>query len=276
MDNKFFSERHGYSTVNDKLGKIVTDKLRTRIWNVFYAYLFRRLGSPHIASDLKEELDEYCEVLWDSILKLNIRTYMKMSYELSVSKFETILKDIPWYTLFDIIEFTLCQLKNISLKNNFKKSLNKVFSEERSDYRLVDNRVVEMTSEEEILEVEKALNLPDPYIQVGEHLKKSLRLLSDREKPDYENSIKESIIALESMALILIGKKENFSVLIKSLDIHPALIGSLDKLYGWASDDGGIRHASIENMDKPKEPEARLTLVLASALVNYIVFKHNK
>ena len=46
-----------------------------------------------------------------------------------------------------------------------------------------------------------------PYSSVNEHVKNALTLFSRRETPDYKNSIKESISAVESIIREITGKK---------------------------------------------------------------------
>jgi hypothetical protein len=61
---------------------------------------------------------------------------------------------------------------------------------------------------------------------------------------------------------------------LKSMDtskpIHGAFKQALLKLYGYTSDEGGIRHSLIEstNID---ESDARFMLVTCSAFVNYFI-----
>ena len=78
-------------------------------------------------------------------------------------------------------------------------------------------------------------------------MKKALALYSDRQTPDYANSIKESISAVESMLAHIIGKEATLSGNLKELDklgldLHPAFKDALGKLYGFTSDSSGIRH----------------------------------
>lgn len=57
-----------------------------------------------------------------------------------------------------------------------------------------------VTNEREVELVETALQ-DSRFNSVTTHLKTALRLLADREKPDYRNSVKESISAVEAMGL---------------------------------------------------------------------------
>ena len=86
------------------------------------------------------------------------------------------------------------------------KRWNQVLEEENAGYRIVGGEVVDVTSAEEITEIEGALSCG--ILAVREHIRSAVSLLSERKKPNYRNSIKESISAVESVCR-LIGRGEN-------------------------------------------------------------------
>lgn len=61
-----------------------------------------------------------------------------------------------------------------------------------------------ITSKQEIIEVEKAMDSANG--PVLKHLEQALQLLSDKKNPDYRNSIKESISAVEAICQKITGK----------------------------------------------------------------------
>src|SRR5689334_2509688 len=114
-----------------------------------------------------------------------------------------------------------------------------------SAYRFVDGVIVQLTAEEEIAEIEQLLNAPVPLKSVSTHLRTALDLLSDRTKPDYRNSIKESISAVESTCNLITGGKDTLGEALKKVEttvaIHPALKKGFGNIYGYTSDASGIR-----------------------------------
>ena len=106
----------------------------------------------------------------------------------------------------------------------------------------------------------------------------SLDLLADRKNPNYRNSIKESISAVESFCK-LITKDDNASLgealseIEKEYSLHGALKSSFSSLYGYTSDAGGIRHALIESDVTVEFEEAKFMLVSCSAFINYLKSK---
>lgn len=144
-------------------------------------------------------------------------------------------------------------------------------------YRIVNNQIVEITSEEEIVEIEEALKVSDP---IAEHLSTSMALLSQRPNPDYRNSIKESISAVEYICREITGKTTLGDALKeldkKGLQLSNMLKTAFEKLYVYTNDKAtGIRHALMDEKDAPGFDEAKFMLVACSAFVNYINAKNN-
>src|ERR1700733_716108 len=109
---------------------------------------------------------------------------------------------------------------------------------------------------------------------VSGHLKNALEKLSDQTSPDYRNSIKESISAVEAMCQIITGTKSSLGQAVKKLedngvDIHPAFDTALEKLYGYTSDAEGILHALLGESTLDSA-DALFMLVSCSAFVNYL------
>jgi hypothetical protein len=109
-----------------------------------------------------------------------------------------------------------------------------------------------------------------------------LKLLSNRQSPDFRNSIKESISAVEAQCKIIC--EEPTSTLTKSLEIiqrrdrvkiHPRLNEAFQKIYSWTNDDGGIRHALSDEQNIDRE-DAQFMLIVCSAFINYLLVKKLK
>ena len=57
--------------------------------------------------------------------------------------------------------------------------------------------------------------------------------------------------------------------------IPPTLEEAFNKLYGYTSNEGGIRHALSEGDTPPTFDDAKYMLVSCSAFVNYLISKMN-
>ena len=140
---------------------------------------------------------------------------------------------------------------------------------------MIDYEITPITNEVEINEIKTSLDIE--FEGCKSHIKKGLSLLSDREKPDYKNSIKESISAVESICQIIC--KDDKATLGKALNkledngvkVHKALKDAFLKLYGYASDEGGIRHAEGMFESNVSFEDAKYFLVSCCAFVNYLI-----
>ncbi len=142
-----------------------------------------------------------------------------------------------------------------------------------SAYRFVNYRIVEITA------IETAIESPDTQETVKIHLSRALELLSDRKNPDYRNSIKESISAIEAYAQLITNNSkatlgQALSILERKNDLHEALKRSFSNLYGYTSDTNGIRHALLD-VPSLKQEDALFMLVTCSAFINYLKVKMN-
>ncbi len=179
--------------------------------------------------------------------------------------------------VFDLIEYIFKIENDIEYPHCLKSNLNKVFIEENVAYRIVNWKIVPITDDTEIKSIEESIdNSPEV---VKKHLEKSLKLLSDKTSPDYENSVKESISAVESVCKLILnnenvtlGQALNEIERKKAIKIHGALKNSFSILYGYTSSEGGVRHGSFEDNDLDYDL-AKLLLVSCSAFTNYLLSK---
>ncbi|MGI9348052.1 MAG: hypothetical protein ACR2PV_08695 [Gammaproteobacteria bacterium] len=165
------------------------------------------------------------------------------------------------------------EVLNLLLNNNPSDKCYQIVRRlrESSDYKLIDGRLVPIHGEEDAKEVEQAVKSL-PYPNARGHLKKAVKLFADRPDPDYANSIKESISAVESLSRELTDERD-FSVAVRKLNLHGAFTEALIKMYGYTSDEAGIRHARTNESLPPDQATARYMLVICSAVVNFIADK---
>ncbi len=181
-----------------------------------------------------------------------------------------------WYEVYDFIEFVCQNLLPRQRKYLFRHYCNECMKKELSAYQFVSDRIGEITNETEISSIEESLEITSPLEGVHEHLRLASEKLTDRKNPDYRNSIKEAISAVESIACLITGNPSaTLGDAIKHLKnhglrLHPALEKAWSNLYGYTSDEGGIRHGMLEISDI-KFGDAKYMLVSCSAFVNYLI-----
>lgn len=271
-----FSERHGYRSARSSIQTDEIDQaLKNSIWNVFQSVIWdshRADGGYSWTS--YSNLYELIRSFWREFFKVPVDQIPENIYK-AIEVIRGFFFSCEWFEIYDLVEFTAGKLgKSRSL---FVQLCNEVLEREMSGYRLVDCTVVPITSADELGAIDNALNATDGYAGAHAHLKRALELLSDRHNPDYRNSIKESISAVESIAQSVTGNPsttlgEALRHISQAAPMHPALNRSLSALYGYTSDSGGIRHALLDepNLDFV---DAKFMLVACSAFVNFLIGK---
>jgi len=275
-----FSKRMGITPSTKIIQSESMDKdLRTSLWNaitVFYWSLYRAPYHSGLGRD------DY--VRGSNLHQLALAIYM-VHYKKPIDTIETyweyFLQEVrntfyklQWHEVYDFVEF-IVQNGPDTNKKKFLEACNDIFERENSAYRFVAEQITPITSTEEINEIEQAILNSDRYAGVRIHLQTSLVLLTDRQNPDYRNSIKESISAVESLAKQLVGVPSAtldgaLKVLEKSHKLHPALKKAFSSLYGYTNDSDGIRHALMENSELTKA-DARFMLITCSAFINFAI-----
>ena len=282
-----FAERHGFVTKKAIQVDDMDSSLRNRLYNAVHKYCN---PSPLIHDELIFVVDK--------LGYLNEETDVK-NWRVLDSLLLRSRDDMPWYMPYEIIEYFFeakrenckyciydCRDRGVPCGElvwleNVPKVVNRILEEEKSGYRFINDKFVNIVNEEELTAIDQASSTP--YASVNTHIKKALALYSDRKNPDYENSIKESISAVEAMCCIITGQTGASATLgatLKKLEdngvvIHGAMRSAFSQLYGYTSDSDGIRHGGIDFTNAPAE-DAKYMLISCSAFVNYLIEKHGK
>lgn len=271
-----FSERYGYTKPSDVIiREQITPEIESAICNC-YEYLqndISNYGHCYIYQDIKQKI-------WTHYLNRKL-VYFDEYEDIVIDYLES--NEIEWFYKLDLIEFTLKYLDylvvnhkiNQNILFRFIYNINNGFERLNFAYRIIDNKIVEITSTEEIAAIEESLENEKDNIKV--HLKKALDLYAKRPVADYCNSIKESISAVEAYCREKTGENTLGAALNKleksGVTIPPILKVAFDKLYAYTNQpDVGIRHALMDSSGTyvPKAEEALFMLVSCSAFINYL------
>jgi hypothetical protein len=265
-----FSDRIGITTPPKEIQlSEMTAELRHSIWNV-------------IATSLEgEEWTRALRFLYIRHFKLPIDNMPDNLWLARKELFEK-FTEAPWYDVYNITELLLNHINVLTehrvSSSAFEQELNTVLTWELSGFKGVNGLIVPISDNVEADNIRESLNLNDKYAGAREHISQALRLLSEKPHPDYRNSIKESISAVESIVKIQSGHLTAKSVdkplatLVETLNLHPLLKKAFSHLYSYSSDESGIRHAILEQAEIGF-PEAKYMLVSCSAFLNFLVLK---
>lgn len=263
-----FSQRYGY-VAKPMQHESMTIELRNRIWNIY---------KGEVSTDYFKYRENYLEEILDHFGLLYEVIENGTDVNTNLKRLRKWYEAAEWYEVYDFIEVYLNYLTGAELIDA-RDCFNIILQQENAGYRISGTCVIPITSGEELACVEKAQS--SPYYNVNTHIKKATELFSNRPTPDYENSIKESISAVEALCCIIVdNKKATLGQALKKIEdqgitIHPAFISGISSLYGYASDEGGIRHGSIDFTGANSE-DAKYMLVSCSAFVNYLIEKWEK
>jgi hypothetical protein len=270
-----FSERIGVKAPKTVLQLNSMDlDLRNGLWNVCYDYRLKDFRQTRF----NPSTDHLVGRLWRHFFKLRVDEIPYDGKHTLGFLRAFFLDEADWSEVYDFVEFLAQSMPD---SRDFAGSCNRILERELSGYRFSGGQLVPITDEQELTAVEKALALTDPLTPVRLHVQAAVGLFADRKAPDYRNSIKESISAVEAMCNIITGdSKATLGQALKRLEdkgipLHEALKKSFSNLYGYTSDADGIRHALLDESSLDFD-DAKFMLVACSAFVNYLAAKAGK
>jgi hypothetical protein len=269
-----FSQRAGIRPLSKVIQRErIDDQLRNALWSSFHetfvlAYSYEEGNRLAPYYPLRDELNNWRYVLWTQFYKYPSDT--KPSFKELVEQVRTEFFGAEWHWIFDFLEFSAKHTEKCG--RLLIRHANAQLERENSAYRFVGSEIVEITDPTEIGSIEEAMDGPKI---VKRHFERAIDLLSDRRMPDFRNSIKESISAVEALCRLLSNSRsDTLGAAVKNVSaktpLHPAFEQAILKLYGFTSDEGGIRHAL---MDEPslRYSDAKFMLVLCSAFTNFLL-----
>lgn len=275
-----FSERYGYVKPQDAL---ITECMPKEVINSLCT-LLEKLSQNDENNPIR--LDKVERVVWCQFLNNRFNDiYTSRGWQKAVIEPYLLDDKNSWLKKMDLLEFTLQTMqKDIEYewdnkKTGFLKSIhnyiNAEFERLHYGYRVINNCITPITSKEEIHAIEDAVNSENET--VTGHLNQALQLFANRENPDYRNSIKESISAVEVICRELTGEDtlgRALDVLMKKgIKIHPMLKSGMHKLYEYTNKpEVGARHGLMDDSGDyiPSYNEAYYMLVSCSAFINYL------
>jgi hypothetical protein len=275
-----FSDRYGITSVKEVFQlDCMNSELRNALWSVMYLHICsdaqaepHRPGPPRYPLSMNPKLQRFCRRLWLQNYKEPVDT-IPGNWAFVLERLRAEFLSCYWHEAYNFLEF-VANNYDVFDQDKFIAACNAALKVENSAYRLVNCLITRVTDEEEINAIENASQ--SALAPVRAHLRRALELLSSREQPDYRNSIKESISAVESLVCNVLGEKGTLGELIKKLQneigLHPALSGALNKLYGYTSDEDGVRHAILDS-DTVGLEDAKFFLVTCSAFINFVTAK---
>ena len=277
-----FSERNGYVSPSKVL---IRETITTEIEN----------GICNCYSTLRESMDA-CNLSYQDLEKhlwIKFMNQRASEFKATWDWYGSVVfpylssQEVEWNKKLDLIEEIIEFLRSdycyFRLLEEFVQDLNTEFERLAYGYRIINNQVTPILDEVQISAIQKPLESPTVHENIRRHLNNALRLYSQRPQADYQNSIKESISAVECLCRS-ITEENTLGKALSKLErsgaiIHPQLKETFTKLYSYANQENtGIRHALMSPEDNyvPQSEEALYMLVSCCSFVNYICEKQSR
>lgn len=283
-----FSDRYGYTTPPSVLiVECLPEEVENAICSVFddLRDILDKIYDHRVHVEYKDEGLTYSKL--ELIAWRNFLHNRKDSLTFHYGKCQEVITEYmqsghTWYEKLNLLEFILKSMYEYAIRHEdyyvrtydtIVKRLNADFENLFYGYRIVNNEIVPITDQLEIGSVQDALEQKNDNVHV--HIETALSHFAKRPEPDYRNSIKESITAVECICRTITKKStldEAIPVLkSRGVQLNPQFEEGLKKIYYYTNDKRtGIRHALMDDTYMPTMADAKYMLVICSAFINYI------
>ena len=251
-DSLTFSQRYGYSPLPEpmRLEELSTD-VRRELWNKVRRLLLGKTFVVGYNRLFRSEHIEFVERVIGKVLAVE-EERVETEFEASNQIFRRIVTEGKFYTTMDLIE---C-ISNYDVEHKqFAESVRDIFDHFSAAYFFDSScrpyRFYPKSSKEQGEATQHALNVLHGNKRSGSiaHLQQATAHIN---LGQYADSIAHSIRAVESVArLVDPNAAKTLGPALESLEQHgllnhSALKEAFKKLYGYTSDEQGIRHALLE------------------------------
>ena len=181
----------------------------------------------------------------------------------------------PYNIVFDLVQFIL---RNTESQSHYPR-VRQIFRRNLLAYDILDippdgPTIVPNASQEEGEVIRQAFAdlTTGPFDGARHHLQQAAAFIN---AGDAAKAVAQAIHSVESVARVIAPNK-NFNQALATLNaesaMHPALKDALTKLYGYASDEKGIRHPLLESdVAKVHMPEAVFMYGACASFITYLI-----
>lgn len=270
-----FSQRHGHEPMPERLDlEQLPKRARTLLWDVLYQYT-RRQMDQNGNWKYRRQWEMIFEELSTEHHQLTLEEADGIDIFDAIHRCKQSIYDEPFNRVLDLVERIM---RHRSCPDVFCNDMALAFSKAQLPYTVVLSEqptIVPAFSEEEGKAISAGLH--DTGIAglsgARAYLKKAAEQIR---RGEFRDSVRESICAVESACRRL--KEKDMTNAVRALErdgmVHPALGSAFVKLYGYASNEEGVRHA-LKESDKTnvRREEAAFMLSACAAFCSYLVQK---
>ena len=275
-----FSQREGIEPLPQPLAVgTLSDSARNRLWSQIYKKLKGGMSPNELMLDIGIN-EPWLTLIHDYYVNSLNKPGDEFSPKLSNVKGwikPLFLKD-KYNEVFDFLEFVL-RHDSLPPNDGFYKDVDDILKECLCAYTVVRDgpTIVPIALPEQRESVKEAIRelASGPFEGARSHLRKSANLLNNN---DLAGSVRESIHAVESVARRLdsgakTSLKPALDALSKAVPVHGAFIKGMEKLYGYTSNEDGIRHAHLDDTANVDTHDAVFMFGACASFCAYLVNK---
>lgn len=273
-----FSYRNGLKKTPEFLNAgELSVQIRNKLWAIFSDFLNKHIRKVNYLSEdyyLVGSNGKFVSYIWFEFLEKDVDEMPRTLNQVS-DFFKNWICRFPYNEVFDLVEHFLAFE---GVPQPHKKAVIDIFNQSNLAYRIDVNKkyIYEVSSEAQAKAVSADLaiignaRLPG----VSDHLEKAASAINEGR---FDDSIRESIHAVESVACGIAGKKKTLSDAIKILEasgikMNPAFKNGLEKLYAYTNDERGIRHSGLGET-KTDHADAQFMFSACAAFCAYLAEK---
>jgi hypothetical protein len=255
------------------LPKQISKQLSAALWVVVYGYINKTLNHNGFENELGRD---WSIIMYDHHVYHKHRPADEFSSvaRLIIPKIKRVVLSEDYITVLGFLQFIL---RHPSCQPSFVDNIDRALRIGHAGYRIIErNTIIPIASETESQTLEAAFAdlAAAEFHGARAHLRDAAVALTAGE---FTSSVRESIHAVESVART-IGQANSLShalgQLEKSAAIHGALKSGFLAIYGYTSDEQGIRHPLIDgpsaNVD---ETDALFMIGACASFVSYLIGK---
>ena len=190
--------------------------------------------------------------------------------------YKTLILNGAFNEIFDFIQFVM---RHRARPYDFVQDMRRILRQCRAAYTVIDDgpTIIPVGSEEEVKALVDAFAATkhEAFPGAGAHLRLAVEALNGGR---YADSVRESVHAVESAARVLSeDAKATLAPAVQQLEtklgMHPAFKRALVALYGYTSDEAGVRHSLLEDETRVDMHDALFMLGACASFVTFLIGK---
>ena len=274
-----FSQAQGYEEIPKQLKlEEFPEYARINVWNCLYTSMKKCVIDTNSGYYLYGDWEYIAQSIYADLFNLPMHEWQPELTQIGNKLYEFI-QSMNFNVVFDLIQLVL---RHEHCPPDFIEAMKEVFEKSRLAYVITGNQEGPPPTIIPIATIEEGRVLVDSVQTLHQagltsavtHLQESGKFIN---QGDWVSSIRESVHAVESVARsIAPTTSNNLKTALRKLEnqhgqFHPAIKNGILKLYGYASDEPGIRHANLDSkVSNASSDEALLMLGICASIASFL------